>query len=571
MALEIGYQTTNPIERDRLIVAAINAYSGSVYTINGAKGDGIADDTAYVLNTAAQITSAGKGILRIDGIYLVKSSIVLPADIDIYFTPGSKIKTSSDGNYTANAVFLINTSDGITWNTAYPNVRGSATNVFVDNSANPSKVVGAMICGAPIKIKNIRTSHCHFTVKTTGNYLDHFRIDGAMHNEPQGSAFPIQLSNLGDGLSIRSSHSFLSGGVPKNIKLTACGGGEIQGAIGGDIYVEACRAVKMHGCHMETGVTTADGSDLSIEDSLFWAGPSPRVVCLSVTGERRTVTLTNVLFQFNKTAVPASYSSYDVKTHPRISLVVNNCRKICSDNTNAYTSEQSGILIQDNTGADLTNWNNYSYILSRRGRISYTEDVELSFVISVGSGSIDYLASGTTNAATTWGIGSGTYYYSSQLIYDKVRKLGITVTGTTEKNIATTNGGNGVMFVCNLGNRLHNGFIRLYRGTATGSYSQYVDIPSMGIGFIFDDGTYVNGFPWVTRAAGAVDSLQDCSGLELVNGYARAYRSSAPTVGAWIAGDSTWNNSPTAGGFLGTTCVTAGSPGTHKTYGAISP
>ncbi len=43
-----------------------------------------------------------------------------------------------------------------------------------------------------------------------------------------------------------------------------------------------------------------------------------------------------------------------------------------------------------------------------------------------------------------------------------------------------------------------------------------------------------------------------------------------PVVGTWKAGDILWNYAPTAGGFIGWVCVTGGTPGTWKTFGAIS-
>lgn len=46
--------------------------------------------------------------------------------------------------------------------------------------------------------------------------------------------------------------------------------------------------------------------------------------------------------------------------------------------------------------------------------------------------------------------------------------------------------------------------------------------------------------------------------------------SAAPTVGTWKRGDIVWNTSATAGGYAGWICVTAGTPGTWKTFGVIS-
>lgn len=44
----------------------------------------------------------------------------------------------------------------------------------------------------------------------------------------------------------------------------------------------------------------------------------------------------------------------------------------------------------------------------------------------------------------------------------------------------------------------------------------------------------------------------------------------APTTGTWRQGDITWNALATASGFAGWICVTGGTPGTWKTFGAIS-
>lgn len=43
----------------------------------------------------------------------------------------------------------------------------------------------------------------------------------------------------------------------------------------------------------------------------------------------------------------------------------------------------------------------------------------------------------------------------------------------------------------------------------------------------------------------------------------------APTTGAWLRGDRVYNSTPSAGGYLGWVCVTAGTPGTWKGFGSI--
>jgi len=48
-----------------------------------------------------------------------------------------------------------------------------------------------------------------------------------------------------------------------------------------------------------------------------------------------------------------------------------------------------------------------------------------------------------------------------------------------------------------------------------------------------------------------------------------AYAAAAPTTGTWNKGDVVYNNAPVAGGKLGWVCVTSGTPGTWKAFGAI--
>lgn len=50
----------------------------------------------------------------------------------------------------------------------------------------------------------------------------------------------------------------------------------------------------------------------------------------------------------------------------------------------------------------------------------------------------------------------------------------------------------------------------------------------------------------------------------------RMLDSAAPTTGTWAVGDIVYNDTPTSGGHIGWVCTAAGTPGTWKTFGAIS-
>ena len=72
------------------------------------------------------------------------------------------------------------------------------------------------------------------------------------------------------------------------------------------------------------------------------------------------------------------------------------------------------------------------------------------------------------------------------------------------------------------------------------------------------------------------DLSSSCGGIGLPKGYYgkgmkyRGEASSIPIDGEWLRGDVLWNESPVAGGNAGWICVEGGTPGTWKTFGAIS-
>lgn len=56
----------------------------------------------------------------------------------------------------------------------------------------------------------------------------------------------------------------------------------------------------------------------------------------------------------------------------------------------------------------------------------------------------------------------------------------------------------------------------------------------------------------------------------LLGGKVRTTGTAAPTTGSWVGGDMVYTTAPTAGGFVGWICTASGTPGTWKTFGAIS-
>jgi hypothetical protein len=51
--------------------------------------------------------------------------------------------------------------------------------------------------------------------------------------------------------------------------------------------------------------------------------------------------------------------------------------------------------------------------------------------------------------------------------------------------------------------------------------------------------------------------------------YGDNYGTAAPTGGTWKVGRKIYNDAPVASGTLGWICITAGTPGTWKTFGTV--
>lgn len=97
--------------------------------------------------------------------------------------------------------------------------------------------------------------------------------------------------------------------------------------------------------------------------------------------------------------------------------------------------------------------------------------------------------------------------------------------------------------------------------------NHYGDVPAAGqfnTGYAkFSVGSTImdsaNNQKWIIKTA--------ASGLFNSDSYGGA----APVAGARFQGDIVWANAPVAGGYIGFACVTSGTPGTWKNFGAILP
>ncbi len=114
------------------------------------------------------------------------------------------------------------------------------------------------------------------------------------------------------------------------------------------------------------------------------------------------------------------------------------------------------------------------------------------------------------------------------------------------------------------------GMVALVKPSAAGSAN---DTPH----FVGNDNFYSGVLAQLPSAVGAYGPFNTGIGRSyysdmFVSGVPNKviFGGSAPTAGTWAVGDRCMNTAPAASGNIGWVCVTAGTPGTWKTFGAIS-
>jgi len=552
----------------------IRQYSGDVNVKwFGTKGDGATDDSSFIQSAINYADSTGLDKVILDSIHLIDATIIVPVGMNLIGQGrNSELIPSVSGIYIEDYMFLINSTDGLNWTQSYPNLMtGGMKNVRFNNKDQIASIRGVRGFGSCV-FEEIKGRYMTQLISRYGTYSDSFKVSGA-HSEPvMGSEYQIDCAGLGDSIIIERCHFPYSAsnpsGTPLGIKVNKSLGGRISEVIGGDMYMVESK-IEIANCHLETAQVKMLGGNMTIRSS--YLSPTTRVPILlnAVSANGNQCILDDVEFGY-LSGSDQEYSGAQIEIENKVSLIVKNSYRRYTNVNSIDKIQEMGILVDKFGAGAFTEWNDFSYTYSQNGKIYPGHKVENEFKLLSTSNSLDGLSSIGTDATEDWELSSATYYYEVQQIIDDTRRVARNSINP-ELSVALTLDGDGSRLIVSFGNRPVTGILRFYRGTSTGSYDYYVDIPILNASAFYDNGNKLNGFVWLSRTAGGVDALSGAAEEHYIAEGERviARATGLPTAGTWTRGDRIYRTSPTAGGKIGRVCVTAGTPGTWKDFGVI--
>lgn len=450
------------------------------------------------------------------------------------------------------------------WDSAYNHDGCKIRNIklYTRSELIGETVKGVYVCSTSSEINGIFTSGLDRAIEADTNYKDLITIDNAyiiMENMEYG----IYIPSLGDGLNISRVHfnvgnDIETGTLRNGIYVKNCAGGKISKIINGSITLENSKAVGLENLHMERGILTFNSVDgCYVKGAIFQNPDHPdgQIVCYTSDDEsfRR---YPNVSFEdivFND-----EYDSYhrpstdvcDIKITDGCYTIKNCYRKL-----DKYKYGIKLKSVKNGVTSWFTEFNNYSGVLSNfsviqhyeiKSRISATLKYD-TYTMTVASDDNSILWNGTPDT---------TYYYKANVFLDPSRRAG---RPSNEVSKAVVDKAVRISVV-----DMEGAYVRMYRGTATGVYTHYADIPVCSASALIDMGNDISGFIWNT-IGGETTNIHGCRNFEIGNNRALSYSAGAPSVGTWAKDDIVYNNGLVAGGSLGWICITAGTPGTWKT------
>lgn len=547
----------------------------------GAKGDGNTDDSLAIqraidyFHIGSNADNQNYGIVIINnypdaggtvyfpkGVYCISSTIKIPCYVDIDFG-FSTIKAISGGAFINNYMFSVNSYSLEAWTYAYVSRKGFIKSGFIDGN-NIENIRGFYILD-PHKLTELEFKSMYNGITYPGGYyIDTIFIDHCGFIYSKGDDYQIKKRCYGESLQISNIEfevTTTSGTASNGIEVFRGHSGIIRNIINGNIYMFGTDNVVISNWHCERGnLISLESNGTIIKDSTIYIRDNSTPITLNgdnANNNLRTILLENVNFIYYLTLDQYNYDTKDIDISTYFGQIfIKGCyRELWTESIKAIA--KTGIALFDGT----------NYILNPYDECEVYNKKIIPKCSNVRS-DIYILNSVATNNNVNWNLSIGTYYYKMINLCDSDKLCGKV---SDEKSVTISSIESGARIV--IPNSLGKGnIIRLYRGTASGTYTHYVDIPNPKNANLYDNGYSINGYKWIS-SNNSVPTVNAITQIERIDNYgsilARCKGYGSPTIGSWTQGDIIERLNPSANNNLGWVCTVTGTPGTWKAYGNI--
>jgi len=397
-------------------------------------------------------------------------------------------------------------------------------------------------------------------------YLDHINMDFIYLRASLGSEWMVKLGYVGDAVSIRNLRTNLVPANRNSLMISQCKGGEIVNMVNGNCLIDRCTAMAMRQFHIETGYIEWRGSGVALENGLIYRdvgsqdsaalGLSVPLRALDYDATRRTksFSIRNVEVANLTTGVkvPLEYADDDY-----VDLIVPSDTVWTRENFNRRHEAPavgavgfSGAALVRTYGAGVASAGGPTEAL--RNVAAMAKDATyVSGVMTFGSTTpipASYTLNGgapSLSANDVWREASATYYYRIAVLHGpKDRRIARLI---AEVSRAAVLDGSAIFvdFSENAVSRPGYAGTTLYieRGTATGDYDRFVEIPLESQLSFYDTGFFVGaGYMWRALDASIIGELNTAASFRKIEtrdsiNCTLYGTTDLPEHGAWVAGD----------------------------------
>jgi len=541
----------------------------------GAKGDGITDDSLAIENAINYANEHNKKIVFSKKTYCVSKSFYVKGGISIDGNFCTIVPLASD-NYINGFIFLLNSKNATTWFEEYKGNCNIQNIIF--NNVNEIQNIKAFYLGENnIDFFQIQTIRFYQFVKTASVYLDNVSFRKITCSYNYGTDYMFYKGGQGDGILFDECHFVANNDTLNNkgIFLANSWGATVQNIINGHHEFTSCMNTTIQNCHFERGSLILKNSIINVKNSYFWKidGIVPITIIDTDKSQNygnyninQNYVLEQLIFELRYSTYNYYIDTVDIDlSNIMQEVVIKDCFRRAEPTGGGLTQcTLTGLMLELATvGKKIVPYSNFKV----KSRTIITNEKILHSGLFTNANYLLISISETDKVRANFN--HSQYFYKLQNLLDVEKLLGSV--SQEEKSITKTSATKGN--IINIGSMADiNTTVRLYRGTSSGNYSQYVDVPYPRNKVLIDNGSSVNGFEWKDLLENEIPTLTYCEILEKDNNYqgnTKGKLEYKPSRGNWIKNDIIINSNPQSNEPIGWVCIESGTPGVWKSFGTI--